>query len=99
MKFKYEAVKPTREELCNYSPIQLKTLLKLKGYKIPRDFFKSGSIAKKGNRLYRFRHWGDAYSNTVEFVVDISCSLYEFDRWANSTNNTVTFHELVSDKR
>jgi hypothetical protein len=94
---RYQAVKPTREQLCGYSPSELKTLIKLKGYKIPRDFFKRGSFAKKGNRLYRFRHWGDVYSNTVEFEVDISCPLCDFDRWANSKERTLTFYEWFGE--
>ena len=57
MKFKYIFKKPDRDRLWGMSPSQFKTLLKRKGFKVDRDFFKMGAMAKKGNRLYRFRYW------------------------------------------
>jgi len=87
-KFKYRAKKPDRDRLWGMSPSQFKTLLKRSGFKVDRDFFKMGSIAKKGSRLYRFRYWA-----FPDFFVDISCPVKEFDRWANSTDRTITLYE------
>ena len=81
--------KPTRDQLAGLSPSQFKTLLKRRGYRVSRDFFKMGSMARRGNRLYRFRWWGKVGG----FVVDISCPLNEFDRWANSVEQTVAFYD------
>jgi len=88
MRFKYQHQKPNRDQLWGMSPSQFKTMLKRRGYKIPRDFFKQGSVAQKHNRLYRFRHWG----GVGEFFVDVSCPINEFDRWANSTDRTINFY-------
>lgn len=90
MKFKYRVQKPRREQLWGLSPSQFKTLLKNRGYKVYRDFFKRGAIAKKGNRLYRFRYWA-----FPDFFVDISCPLNDFDRWANSTSQTINFFNWI----
>jgi hypothetical protein len=87
MRFKYRYQRPTREQLAGLSPSELKTLIKRRGFKISRDFFKWGCRAQKGSRLYRFRWWAD------EFVVDVSHPLSEFDRWANSVDKTVLFRE------
>jgi hypothetical protein len=81
--------KPTRDQLGGLSPSQFKTLLKRRGYLVGRDFFKRGSMAQLGNRLYRFRWWG----GVGVFVTDISCQLSDFDRWANSVDRTVTFYD------
>ena len=88
MSFKYRAKKPDRNRLWGMSPSQFKTLLKRRGFKVPRDFFKMGAIAKKGSRMYRFRYWA-----FPDFFVDISCRVNEFDRWANSTDRTITLYE------
>jgi hypothetical protein len=90
MRFKYTAKKPSRDQLSGMSPSQFKTMLKRKGFKVDRDFFKLGAMAKRGNRLYRFRYW--AYP---DFFVDISCPLNEFDRWANSVDSTINFYNFV----
>ena len=83
-----EREKPTRNQLAGLSPSEFKTLLKRRGYRVGKDFFKRGSMAKHSNRLYRFRWWG----TVGEFFVDVSCPLNEFDRWANSVDQVVTFH-------
>lgn len=96
MRFKYRAQKPSRDRLWGMSPSQFKTLLKRKGFAVPRDFFKMGAMAQKGNRLYRFRYWA-----WPDFFVDISCPLNEFDRWANSVDETMqlyNFLELFSER-
>ena len=90
MKFKYKAKKPTRDQLWGMSPSQFKTLLKRRGFKVDRDFFKLGAMAKKHNRLYRFRYWAHP-----DFFVDISCPLSDFDRWANSVASTVNFYNWI----
>ena len=82
---KYRAKKPRRNQLSGMSPSQFKTLLKRRGYKLNRDFFKWGSVAYKNGRAYRFRYW------TPEFFVDFSCPVKEFDRWANSVDKTINF--------
>ena len=45
-------------------------------------------MARRGNRLYRFRWWGAV----GEFFVDVSCPLGDFDRWANSVDQVVPFN-------
>jgi hypothetical protein len=80
--------KPDRDQLWGMSPSQFKTMLRRRGYQITRDFFKLGSVARKGNRLYRFRYWGPG----TEFFVDESCPIPQFDRWANSVKQTVNFY-------
>lgn len=87
MRLKYRAQKPSRDQLWGYSASEFKTLLRQLGYKIPRDFFKRGAIAQRGNRLYRFRYWAHP-----EFFVDVSCAIPEFDRWANSVDQTLNFY-------
>ncbi len=90
MRFKYRTKKPDRDRLWGMSPSQFKAMLKLRGFSVDRDFFKIGAVAKKGNRLYRFRYW--AYP---DFFVDISCPLNEFDRWANSVDSTINFYNFI----
>lgn len=90
MRFKYRTKKPDRDRLWGMSPSQFKTMLKLRRFSVDRDFFKIGAMAKKGNRLYRFRYW--AYP---DFFVDISCPLNEFDRWANSVDKTINFYNFI----
>lgn len=90
MKFKYRHQKPSRDHLWGMSCSQFKTFLKRRGYTLPRDFFKKGSVAIKGNRLYRFRHWA-----FPDFFVDVSCPLNDFDRWANSTDRTINFYNWI----
>lgn len=75
--------KPTRTKLNGMSCSEFKTRLKMLGFDVPRDFFKQGSIARRGSRRYRFRWWSD------EFMCDISESDLTFDRWANSTEQQV----------
>ena len=72
------------------SPSQFKTMLKRKGYKVDRDFFKMAAVAHKNNRAYRFRYWSPR-----GFFVDVSRPLNEFDRWANSTYRVLTFAEWI----
>lgn len=90
MKFKYKSKKPTREQLHGMSPSEFKTMLKRKGYSVRREFFKYGSVATKGSRMYRFRYWA-----FPDFFVDISCPEKEFDRWANSVDTTVNFFNWI----
>lgn len=89
MKYKYKGSKPDRSSLHGLSPSEFKTLLRRRGYKVNRDFFKYGCCAQLKNRLYRFRHWGD------QFFVDVSCPLPEFDRWANSTDDVLTIYNWM----
>ena len=90
MRFKYTATKPSRDQLWGMSASQFKTMLKRKGFKVDRDFFKTGAMAKKGNHLYRFRYWAHP-----EFLVDISCPLKDFDRWANSVDRIINFYNFA----
>jgi hypothetical protein len=94
MKFKYIFKKPNRDQLWGMSPSQFKTMLKLRGFTVDRDFFKIGAMAKKGNRLYRFRYWA-----FPDFFVDISCPLNEFDRWANSVDRTISLYNFLEMER
>ena len=94
MKFKYIFKKPDRDQLWGMSPSQFKTMLKLRGFTVDRDFFKMGAMAKKGNRLYRFRYWA-----FPDFFVDISCPLNEFDRWANSVDRTINLYNFLEIER
>ena len=89
MRFKFRAKRPKREQLHGMSPSELKTLLRRRGYKIERNFFKFGSLARKNGRTYRFRWYSD------EFFVDKSCIRSEFDRWANSVDNVFTFYNWL----
>jgi hypothetical protein len=94
MKLKWAAHRPTRDRLGGMSCSEFKTLLKTRGYKVSRDFFKYGCIAKHKGRLYRFRWWGTHIGNNKfdnGFVVDISCPQSDFDRWANSVDDIVSF--------
>lgn len=90
MKYKYRSVKPNRDQLWGKSPSQFKTMLKRRGYKVSRDFFKFAAVAYKGGRAYRFRYWA-----FPDFFVDVSCPLKEFDRWANSVDKTIEFMDWV----
>ena len=94
MKFKYIFKKPDRDRLWGMSASQFKTLLKRRGFEVDRDFFKMGAVAKRGNRLYRFRYWA-----WPDFFVDISCPLSEFDRWANSVDRTINFYNFLEEHR
>lgn len=101
MKLKYKEPKPSRQDLFGYSASEFKTFLKRKGFEVPRDFYKRGSIAKRDNRLYRFRWWSHTYKNgnysfPTSFKVDISEPVQNFDRWANSTEKTITFEEFLN---
>lgn len=100
MKMKYRAKRPTRAHL-GMSPSKFKTLLKQRGYDIPRNFFANGCIAKAGGRLYRFRWWGSLIGRGNEtdgaFVVDISCPVDEFDRWANSVDDIVSIDTWLKE--
>ena len=93
------AERPSRDELCGMSPSEFKTLLKQRGFRVPRDFFDQGSVAQYRNRLYRFRWWSDEYSDSQQFFVDVSCPIGDFDRWANSTDNTVYFSEWLKGSK
>lgn len=81
--------KPTREQLKGISCSEFKTRLKRLGYKVPREFFKIGSIAKRGRRSYRFRWWSE------DFMCDVSCDLLDFDRWANSTEKKIPIDKAL----
>ena len=77
-------MRPTKQQL-GMPRNRLKTLLKRRGYKVDRRFFKWGvCVCTKGQRHYRFRWWADE-----GFVVDISD--LDFDRWANSVERTIAF--------
>ena len=41
----WKAERPNRNQLCGMSPSQFKTMLKRKGYKVGRDFFKMAAVA------------------------------------------------------
>lgn len=93
MKYRYR--RPTRDKLWGMSPSEFKTLLKLRGYVITRDFFKMGSVAVYKGRRYRFRWWAE----NGEFFVDVSCPIHEFDRWANSIDDVVPFFNWIEKQR
>lgn len=93
MKFKYKAVRPKREQLHGLSCSEFKTLLKRRGYKISRDLFRYGCLARKGGRTYRFRWYSDG-----EFFVDKSCIRSDFDRWANSVDEVFTFYNWLEGR-
>jgi hypothetical protein len=91
MKFKFKSKKPTREQLGGLSPSEFKTVLKRRGHKIYRDFFKTECVSYHKGRAYRFRWWSDS----GEFLVDVSCPSKDFDRWANSTEYVIAFCDWV----
>lgn len=93
MKYKYRAKRPKRNQLHGLSPSEFKTILKRRGYKIGRDFFKYGCLARKGSRSYRFRWYSDG-----EFFVDKSCPRNEFDRWANSVDEVFTIYNWLEGR-
>ena len=84
-------MRPTRQQLM-MSRSEFKTLLKRRGYEVPRDLYKYGCVVRRGDRMYRFRYWGKE-----GFVVDISCPVSEFDRWANSCEKTIPFLEWQNE--
>lgn len=83
------SLRPDRNQLYDMSASKFKSMLKQRGYKVPRDFYKKGSVAIYKNRLYRFRWWSD------EFFVDRSCLLSEFDRWANSVDMVIPMFNWI----
>lgn len=83
-RYKVTGLRPKRDQLYDMSPSKFKSMLKQRGYKVPRNFYKGGSVAYYKNRAYRFRWWSD------EFFVDKSCVLSEFDRWVNSVDMVIT---------
>jgi hypothetical protein len=80
-------IKPPRDKLLGMSASEFKTLLKRRGFKVPRNFFKMGCISEANGRYWRWRWWADD-----GFVVDVSEPFSTFDRWANSTDTTVYAH-------
>ena len=82
----------SRQQLAGYSRSEFKTLLKRLGFKVPRQFFSLACVAEHKGRKYRFRHWGDCYTNDPAFVVDVSDR--NFDRWANSTEQILTIEDF-----
>lgn len=93
MKCKYRAAKPTRTQLNGMSCSEFKTALKRIGYNVPRDFFKNGSVARLGNRLYRFRWWSE------QQLCDVSCVKEQFDRWANSVDHLIPITQMMAGWR
>ena len=91
-KFRIYQVKPRRDQLWNMSASEFKTFLRKHGFKVPREFFKRGSVCTKKNRFYRFRYWAQP-----EFFVDISCPVNEFDRWANSVDQVINFYNFIEN--
>lgn len=83
--------KPKRSQLLGMSPSRFKTKLKLLGHKVPRDFFKRGSVSEFKGRYWRWRWWSEVPE------VDISCTKSDFDRWANSVDKVddFTFNLLI----
>jgi hypothetical protein len=92
MNYKYKAVRPKRE-LLGMSPSEFKTLLKRRGYKVPRRFFKYG-LARKGGRIYRFRWW-----SAEGFLVDKGCVYKDFDRWANSVDKVIPYNSWLEGQQ
>ena len=91
MKFKFKVQRPKRAVLCGLSPSEFKTKLKRAGHNVPRDFFRSGCISKKGSKVYRWRWWS---TDEPIPVVDIA-NRHDFDRWANSVIECVPFNEVI----
>ena len=92
MNYKYKAKRPKREQL-GMSPSEFKTLLRQRGYKFARHFFKY-SLARLGSRTYRFRWW------SVEgFLVDKGCLYKDFDRWANSVDEVIPYNSWLEGKQ
>jgi len=92
MKYKYIAKRPKRDQLHGFSPSEFKTLLKRRGYKVPRRFFKY-SLARKGGRTYRFRWW-----SAEGFLIDKGCVYKDFDRWANSVDEVITINNWLEGR-
>lgn len=93
MNYKFRAKRPNRERLHGFSPSEFKTLLKRRGYKVPRDFFKYGSLARYKGRSYRFKWYCEG-----EFFVDKSCLRPDFDRWANSVDEVITINNWLEGR-
>lgn len=83
--------RPSRDQLCGYSPSEFKPLLRKLGFKVRRDFFHCYSIKHNG-RFYRFRFFCEGGP-----VVDISCEIDDFDRWANSRESTISLDAFLTD--
>lgn len=77
-------IRPPRDKLLGMSASEFKTMLKRRGFKIPRDFFKMGCVSRKNDRRFRWRWWADD-----GFIVDIGETDDLFDRWANSVEVSV----------
>ena len=84
----YKFPRPNREQLCGMSPSEFKTILRLRGLFLRRDFYKN-SMARMGGKYFRFRWW------SPEPTVDICFNINEFDRWANSTDKSFTLKEWL----
>ena len=93
MNYKFKAKRPRRDQLHGFSPSEFKTILKRRGYKVPRDFFKYGCLARYKGRSYRFRWYSDG-----EFFVDKSCLRSDFDRWANSVDEVITIYKWLEGR-
>ena len=93
MRYKYRVLRPKRDQLHGLSPSEFKTLLKRRGYKINRNFFKYGCLARYKGRSYRFRWYSDG-----EFFVDKSCGYKDFDRWANSVDEVITIFNWLEGR-
>lgn len=88
----YGAPKPKRHQLNGMSYSELKSILKHRGHKVPRNMWFAGYVTKYKDRLYRFRWWSEG-----GFVVDVSCPFDDFDRWANSVDRTISFNEWMNN--
>lgn len=93
-----ERQKPRRADLDGMSPSEFKTFLKKNGFRVRRDFFKTGSVASKRSRFYRLRWWDDGYDEFAGFVVDVSTPKSRFDRWANSVHSVLSIDEFKDQK-
>lgn len=87
-------MKPKRHQLHGYSPSEFKTMLRRKGHKVSRNFFKRGCVSEKSGTYFRWRWW-----NEDGFMVDLSCPKAEFDHWANSTDVSATVLFFIKEKR
>lgn len=77
---------------------QLKTWLRRNRFKPAhsyswRTFLKYEMMARKGDRLYRFRTNENEFRQPENYVpqgftVDVSCPIADFDRWANSSEQS-----------
>ena len=94
---RFSSPRPGRAELAGFSASEFKTLLRRRGYQLPRDFYQQAATARRGSRRYRFRYWGTPSTGDSAFVVDVSCQDQQFDRWANSVEKTMTIAEWLAD--